>query len=463
MNNILNDIQSKLNPTTVDQIIEPSSLSEIIEAVKLANVTSHVISVSGNMHSMGGQQFCSKSKHLDLRKFNRVIGFDPEKGHITVESGIGWPALIEYLNKAENQKQTCWAIRQKQTGIDHVTIGGSLSSNIHGRGLILPPFINDIDSFTLVDGQANLITCNRKTNAELFSLVIGGYGLFGIVAHITLRLTPRIKVKRVVELIWVRELVSKITKCAQEGALFGDCQYSINVHKDINPHPGILSYYTPVPESTPIPIKKEQLSNSDWSKLYQLARTDKQKAFDTYSQFYLKTSGQIYWSDTHQLSNVFDGYKDAVDVKQGTEVITEVYVSKESYLPFMRKMREDFLKNQCDMTYGTIRLIKKDTESYLAWAKEDSICIICNLNVKHTDEGIEKAKRNFRMIIDRVIQYGGSFYLTYHKWATKKQVISCYPKIIDFLRLKKQYDPAERFQSTWYKHYKKMFIDKLDP
>ena len=75
--------------------------------------------------------------------------------------------------------------------------------------------------------------------------------------------------------------------------------------------------------------------------------------------------------------------------------------------------------------------------------------------------GIQKAKQHFRMIIDRVIQHGGSFYLTYHKWATKQQIIACYPQFIDFLRLKKQYDPSERFQSTWYQHYKEMFSEEL--
>ncbi len=461
MNTTLNDIQSQLNPTKVDRVIAPTFLHELQEAVQLAEDTSRVISISGNMHSMGAQQFCEGAIHLDLREFNRILEFDSKKGHITVESGIGWPALIEYLNSMDCPNEKKWSIRQKQTGVDHVTIGGSLSSNVHGRGLNLPPIIQDIESFTLVDAQAKLITCNRTNNAELFALAIGGYGLFGIIAHVTLRLTPRVKLERVVEIIPVRELMAKMEQCAQEGALFGDCQYSINVHEDNFPHPGIFSYYRPVADSTPPPNGQNQLSESDWAHLYKMARTQKQKAFDTYAQYYLKTSGQTYWSDTHQLSNVFEGYQNAVDIEQGTEVITEVYVSKDSYLPFMTKMREDFLKWQCDLTYGTIRLIKKDTESYLAWAKEDFVCIICNLNVKHTDEGVTKAKEHFRMIIDRAIEYGGSFYLTYHKWATKKQIITCYPQFVHFLQLKKQYDPSELFQSSWYQHYKEIFSGEL--
>ena len=46
-------------------------------------------------------------------------------------------------------------------------------------------------------------------------------------------------------------------------------------------------------------------------------------------------------------------------------------------------------------------------------------------------------------------------------WATRAQVEACYPQFVEFLRLKKKYDPQERFQSEWYRHYRTMFADKL--
>jgi len=55
----------------------------------------------------------------------------------------------------------------------------------------------------------------------------------------------------------------------------------------------------------------------------------------------------------------------------------------------------------------------------------------------------------------------GSYYLTYHRWATRRQVEACYPQFVDFLRLKRKYDPDERFQSDWYRHYRAMFADAL--
>jgi hypothetical protein len=109
------------------------------------------------------------------------------------------------------------------------------------------------------------------------------------------------------------------------------------------------------------------------------------------------------------------------------------------------------VEHHVDPTYGTIRLIEKDEESFLAWARERYVCIVCNLHVVHTDNGRAKAVTDFRRIIDRAIEHGGSFFLTYHRWATKQQVSTCYPRFVDFLRLKRQYDAHERFQSEWYR------------
>ena len=199
------------------------------------------------------------------------------------------------------------------------------------------------------------------------------------------------------------------------------------------------------------------MSPSDWADLYRLARTDKEKAFAKYEQFYLGTSGQVYWSDAHQLSNVFEGYDAVVSVDQGTEMITEVYVDRDSLTPFLTEVRRDFIRHAVDMTYGTIRFIEPDEESFLPWATTRSVCIVCNLHVTHTPEGIEKARNDFRRIIDRVIEHGGRFFLTYHPWATREQVETCYPRFPEFLDAKLRYDPERRFQSDWYRHYAGLF------
>ena len=76
---------------------------------------------------------------------------------------------------------------------------------------------------------------------------------FGVVTRVTIRLVPRFKVKRIVEVIAVRNLMPRIDAAIEDGFIFGDCQYSIDLHGGEEFHPGVFSCYSPVPDDTPVP------------------------------------------------------------------------------------------------------------------------------------------------------------------------------------------------------------------
>ena len=166
------------------------------------------------------------------------------------------------------------------------------------------------------------------------------------------------------------------------------------------------------------------------------------------------------------MSYYSDGYNEYVkrldpDYPEGSLMISEIYVPRERLTELIQKIAVDAKENDFNIIYGTMRLIEKDNESFLAWAKENYACIIFNLRVEHTEQGIGKAKKNFRLLIDRALELGGSYFLTYHRWARKDQIVKAYPQFTEFLRLKLKYDPEERFQSEWYRHYKEMFASEL--
>jgi FAD/FMN-containing dehydrogenase len=323
-----------------------------------------------------------------------------------------------------------------------------------------------VESFNLVDAEGNLRTCSRRENGELFRLAIGGYGLFGVVVSVKLRLGPRRKIERVVEILDLDDLIPVFQERIADGSLYGDFQYMTDTNSDGFLRKGVASRYRPVDDRTPMPEGQKELSVEDWTRLIYLAHVDKASVFEEYSHYYLSTSGQLYWSDTHQLSTYIDNYHEKLDERLGsvvkaTEMITEIYVPRDRLTQFLQDVRKDVRENKTDVIFGTLRLIEKDEESFLAWARERYVCIIFNLHIVHTPKGLEKAADDFRTLIDRAIQFGGSYYLTYHRWATRNQMEACYPQFPEFLRLKKKYDPRELFQSDWYRRYKGMFEDQL--
>jgi len=458
----LNDVHSRLNATEVAEYHEPATRSDIIALVKRAREENLAISISGGRHAMGGQQFGAGTVHLNMSKYNRVLALEPDRGLVTVESGIQWPALIEWLIENQQEGPEAWGIRQKQTGADGLSIGGALSANIHGRGLAMKPFIADVESFELIDGEGAPVRCSRDENPELFSLAVGGYGLFGVITEVTLRLGPRTKLRRDVQIVSVDEVPALVEQRIRDGYLYGDFQFKTDETTDDFLRTGVFSFYRPVGLDTPIPEVQKRLSGEQWQQLYTLAHTDKAAAYRAYTDYYLTTDGQVYWSDTHQLSYYVTGHDEVVDQllaarSPGSLMISELYVPRNGLPAFLSRSAEVLRQLGANLVYGTVRYIERDDVSFLAWARKPFAAIVINLRVTHDEAGIESAKRQFRAIIDVALSMGGSYYLTYHRWARKDQLLKAYPQFPEFLRLKLQYDPQERFQSDWYRHYRGMF------
>jgi len=460
----VNDIHSELNETVVEDVIALDSLDSIQNAVRGAADSGTPVAIAGGRHAMGGQQFCAGGLLLDTRGLDQVLDFDRERGVIEVEAGLQWPGLIEWLREEQQAGEPQWGIAQKQTGADRLSLGGAIAANVHGRGLTLKPIVADIESFLLVDAEGAAITCSREQNPELFRLVVGGYGLLGCVYSAKVRLVRRQVLERVVEIGSLDELMSLFDQRIADGFLYGDFQFAIDPASDDFLRRGVFSCYRPVEGADAPPAGQRALSTDDWQNLIYLAHTDKARAWEVYSTHYLATSGQLYYSDAHQFADYSDGYHGPLDARLGaadpaTEMITEIYVPRERLADFMAAVADDFREDATNVVYGTIRLVERDDETFLAWATDRWACIIFNICTTHTPAGIERSAEAFRRLIDRGIERGGKYYLTYHRWATREQVEACYPQFAEFLRLKREFDPDELFQSEWYRHYRAMFAD----
>lgn len=456
----VNDVHSQLNRTRVRELLRPTTSTELGDIVRSTARKSLAISVSGCRHSMGGQQFGTDSVCIDMRSLGRVISFDRERGLIEAEAGIQWPDLIENYLAVQQGSEKQWGIAQKQTGADTFTLGGSLSSNVHGRGLKMKPLVSNIEAFTLINADGKEISCSRDQNRELFQLAIGGYGLFGLIRDVKLRLAPRQKLRRVVEVIPCKELANRFQERIADNFLYGDFQFSIDETSPDFLQVGVFSCYQPFSSAEPV-VAEKKLRNDDWLDLLRLAYTDRSKAFARYANYYLSTNGQTYWSDTNQLSAYLPNYaqklREQIGGEESSLIITEIYVPRLKLADFLAKAANLLRENKTLVIYGTVRLIERDDESFLAWAKEPYASIIFNLLTVHSNAGIERSANSFRGLIDLAIARGGSYYLTYHRFAKREQVLSCYPQFVKFLDLKRTYDPMERFQSDWYRHYRGMF------
>jgi len=461
----VNATHSKLNPTRVDRVVAVRSEAELARTLAAARVDGKPVCVAGGRHAMGGQQFATGAVLVDMRAMNRIVALDTERGIVEAEAGIQWPDLVHGLIAMQRGQALSWGIIQKQTGADRLTLGGALAANVHGRGLAFKPIIGDVESFTLLRADGTLVTSSRSENRELFGLTIGGYGLFCIITRVRLRLMLRTKLERVVGMIDVGDLMPAFDARIAEGYLYGDCQFSTDTSSDTYLRKGVFACYRPLSADAKMPEEQKELGEADWRALYHLSHADTRRAYEAYTSYYLSTSGQRYWSDTAQLSLYIDDYHAELDhalgrAHKGSEMITELYVPRDALPSFLAATRADFLQHRAELIYGTIRLIEREDESFLPWAREPWVCTVMNLHVDHTEDGVSKAAADFRRLIGRAIECGGSYFLTYHRWAARAQVEACHPRLPELLRLKRKHDPGELFQSAWYRYYRAMFADR---
>ena len=461
----LNDIHSQLNETAMRRVVTPRTAAEVQQAVAAIREHGGRLSIAGGRHAMGGQQFLDGGVLLDASGLNRILELDAERGLVRVEAGILWSDLVRGLRDMQQGQARRWSVVQKQTGADRLSIGGALAANGHGRGLTYKPIVQDVESFELVDASGAVRHCSRTENSELFSLAIGGYGLFGIIYAVTLRLMPAHRVRRVVEITTIDRLQSLFTERIADGFTYGDFQYKTDETSPGFLRDGVMSCYVPVPGG---PVSDDEphgtgpplnlLSEQDWRGLLYLSHADKARAFDEYAGFYMSTNGQTYDSDTFQLSQYIDDYHRELDrslnaAVKCTETITELYVPLPSLADFMGAAARELRERSANVIYGTIRLIEQDDETFLNWARQPYACIVFNLHVEHTDAGIAHTANALRTLIDLAMERDGSYFLTYNKFATPQQLARCYPQFGEFLALKDRYDPDGVFSSDWLRAY----------
>ena len=92
--------------------------------------------------------------------------------------------LFPYLDKRGKSV----AIMQSNNSF---TVGGSISVNCHGWQYGKPPIASSVESIRMMLADGSIVDCSRTQNKELFSLALGGYGLFGVILDVDLRVVPK--------------------------------------------------------------------------------------------------------------------------------------------------------------------------------------------------------------------------------------------------------------------------------
>lgn len=155
---------------------------DIYEAFQLAKklglkVTARGTGISYNDASLNGGGIV-----LDMRGMNQITAWDSVTGIVKCESGV---TLEQLWQKVE--PDGWWP--PVVSGTMKTTLGGCLSTNIHGKNNFqVGPIGEHVVEFTAMLPTGALVTCSPKKNADLFYAMISGLGMLGVFTSITLQM-----------------------------------------------------------------------------------------------------------------------------------------------------------------------------------------------------------------------------------------------------------------------------------
>src|SRR5262249_28850863 len=158
--------------------------------------------------------------------------------------------------------------------------------------------------------------------------------------------------------------------------------------------------------------------------LLELAHKDRGSAYRRYAKIELAKDGAIEWSDLHQLSTYVPGYHADIEKRldaasEGADLIVEVYVPPRDLIGFLEDARGILLNDGRPLVYGVIRFVEQDKDTFLAWARKRYACVIFTPHTSSETKALHKTGETCRQLMRAATRRGGSFYLTYNRFATR--------------------------------------------
>jgi hypothetical protein len=124
-------------------------------------------------------------QRFDPSRLDRILRHEEGRGVIEVQASTPWTAIAAYLRPGEAQAHLA-SLRTTMP-----TIGESIARNAAGPDG--RPAVAHVDSITLITTEGELRRINRISHRELFSLVVGGHGLFGTIYSVNLRIDSLVR------------------------------------------------------------------------------------------------------------------------------------------------------------------------------------------------------------------------------------------------------------------------------
>jgi FAD/FMN-containing dehydrogenase len=440
------DDASHLNATPMQVFKVPSNLLaaqvQLRGLLKQAQVQGKKVAIAGSRHTMGGQTLHPNGIALDMGLFNQMK-LNPATQNLSVQSGATWEQIIPYLN------QHGYSVAVMQSNNDF-SVGGTMSANAHGWQHNHAPFASTVNSFQLMLADGRIITCSRQQNPQLFSLVLGGYGLFGIILTVNLQVVPNVSYSAHRTVLSSTEYES--TYNAQVNSSVGMAYGRLSVAPQHFLKEAILTTYHRQ-EIAPPNASLTGDANPALARTVFVGSVGSDYGKELRWQLEKIVGGEAGAQVTrNQILNRSSTLFENHDFSK-TDILHEYFIPAHALEAFLVQCRHIIPKHRADLLNVTVRNVYPDKDAFLRYADQPMFGLVMLFHQDRNTTGDIKMEALTQALINAALSVGGRYYLPYRLHATPKQFHHAYPQAAEFFRLKLKYDPKERFYNGFYQKY----------
>ncbi len=398
--------------------VQPTTEMEIIALVK----KHQKIRVIGTGHSWSA--LCqSEELLLNLDRMDQVISIDKANKIATVQAGIKLKKLNRILDKEGLAIINLGSISEQ-------SLAGAIATGTHGSGIQFQCLASQVLSFTLIKSNGEKIVC--KKGDDLFDAAIISLGCLGIITEMTLQVTGAFNLHD-------KTYTKKFTEVIEQ----------LDDFIDGNDH--FKLWWLPCSEDVVVYTYKrtQEPRNDSWLRQF----------FNDYVlsvigyRLFVRIGNLINkWRNpiNRFLTSQMKGPLDRIEKSYKVFNVPEPPFHRETEWAFDRKdaklmlteYRNLFLSNT--FTYNFIQEIRF-TKGDSFWLSEcygrDSIWIGAYNHLDKQWDGILDSFEKFAMQYDGRPHWGKEFNVR------KKYLASQYPKYADFIKLRKEMDPENKFSN----------------
>jgi FAD/FMN-containing dehydrogenase len=441
---------SRLSPSHASRVVvvpndAAAAERQVCALVMKAAADHEHVAVSGARHSMGGHTLYPGGVVLDMTGFH-ALQLNREKTVLTAGAGARWSEVIAFLDHAGRSV----AIMQSNNDF---TVGGSISVNCHGWQFNVPPISSSVESFRLVDSSGNVLRCSRRENPRLFSLVLGGYGLFGVILDVSLKVVPNEEYRADVHRTDPASYAADYDRLTEGSDRFGMAYGRISVAPEFFLNDAVIVLFERVPGTAGM---SESLSERGSILKQAIFRASVGSGFGKDLRWSLEAiSGGENGRSPMVRNQILDDSSDwfANRDPDATEILHEYFVPPARLAQFVALAKPILLREHPDLLNVTVRYVREDRDTVLAYARRDVFGLVMLFHMQRTQAEDARMQRLTRELIDAALACDGTYYLPYRPHATREQLALCYPRAAEFFGEKRRLDPGEVFSNQFYLNY----------